>query len=369
MNCCPRCFSHRWIKQLVTETTTKKGTCDYCGAKAVPIVNVATLCKPFSNLVGMYSPLQAGVNVILFKESNPSNFGTPLLDLVQEDWKVFGDRLIQTDRAYDLLEDIVNSDWDDDDGEAKLDAHELYTRNESLFHDSLSEKWAEFRSQVSKDPSLKPDFHELFGEDLARAETELKQGAILYRARPGFAADENGKPMPYASLEIGAPPTDRTLPSRASPKGKRVLYCTDNLRTAIAEIRPQRGLLVSVAKMRVSRDLRILDLCARPTNLNPFVEESLKYELELREVLADFSDDLARPLRRTDNPVLDYLASQKIAALVEEAGYDGITYRSAMAPSGKNIVLFSPDAAEPIESELVEVKQITIRHQHYMPGD
>jgi hypothetical protein len=353
----------------VKETATKKGTCDYCEAKAVPLVDVAMLCEPFSNLVRMYSPLEAGVNVFLFKESNPLSFGTPLLDLVQEDWDVFGDPLIQSDRAYDLLEDIVNSYWDDDSGDPPINARELYTRTESLFHDSLSEKWAEFREQVIKDPILTPDFHELFGENLARAATELKQEAILYRARPGFAVDENDRLVAYAGTEIGAPPTEKTLPSRASPQGKRVLYCADELKTAVAEIRPQRGLLVSVAKMRITKDLRILDLCARPANLNPFVEESLKYELELREVLADFSDDLARPLRRTDNPVLDYLASQKIAALVEEAGYNGIIYRSAMVPSGRNIVLFDPDAAEPIESELVEVKQITIRHQHYVPED
>ncbi len=369
MNCCPRCFSYRWVKHIVRETATKKGTCDYCEAKLVPIVDVAALREPFSNLVRMYSPLEAGVNVFLFKESNPLSFGTQLLDLVQEDWDVFGDPLIQTDRAYDLLEDILNCNWDDDSGESPINARELYTRTESLFHDSLSEKWAEFREQATKDPTLKPDFHELFGENLARAATEIKQGIILYRSRPGFAVDENDRPVAYAGTEIGAPPTEKTLPSRASPKGKRVLYCADELKTAIAEIRPQRGLLVSVAKMRVVRDLRILDLCARLANLNPFVEESLTYELELREVLADFSDDLARPLRRTDNPVLDYLANQKIAALVEEAGYHGIIYRSAMAPSGKNIVLFDPDAAEPIESELVEVKQITIRHQHYMPED
>ena len=130
----------------------------------------------------------------------------------------------------------------------------------------------------------------------------MKEGAVLYRARPGFAIDPDAKPVAYAGSEIGAPPTSR-LSSRASPKGKRVLYCASKPKTAIAEIRPQRGLLVSVAKMRSTKDLRILDLCARPADLNPFVEESLKYELELREVLAHFSDDLARPLRRTDNPV------------------------------------------------------------------
>jgi RES domain-containing protein len=220
---------------------------------------------------------------------------------------------------------------------------------------------------VKKDHTLKPDFHELFSEDMARAETALKEGTILYRARPGFAIAD-GKPVPYADSEIGAPPANKALASRASPKGIPVLYCANKEKTAIAEIRPQRGLLVSVAKMRTTKELRILDLCTRLPALNPFEEESLRYELELREVLADFSDELAAPLRRTDDPS-DYLASQKLSALVEEAGYDGIIYRSAMAPSGRNIVLFAPDAAAPVESELVEVKQITIRHGPYEPEE
>lgn len=367
MNCCPRCFRNSWVKQRFTETATKKGICEYCGAKAVPILDVAALSEAFSNLVGMYSPLKPGVNVVLFKESDPLNFGTPLLYLVQGDWNVFSDRLLQSDRAYDLLEDIANSNWDDDSGEPTLDARELYTSDSSLYHDSLHEKWRDFRAKVKKDPTLKPDFHELFGEDIARAEAALKKGSTLYRARPGFA-NADDKPIPYTGSEIGAPPANKALASRASPKGKRVLYCADNEKTAIAEIRPQRGLIVSVAKMQTSNDLRILDLCTQLPPLNPFEEESLRYELELREVLADFSEELATPLRRTDDPS-DYIASQKISALVEEAGYDGIIYRSAMAPSGRNVVLFAPDAAAPVESELVEVKQITIRHVPYEPEE
>jgi hypothetical protein len=187
----------------------------------------------------MYSPLEAGVNVFLFEDSNPTNFGSPLLDLIEEDWSVFSERLVEGRGASDLLEDIVNIDWDDDSGESPVNRHELYTRHGPWFHTSLEEHWAEFRARVRGKPELKPDFHELFGEDITRTQTEVKQGTILYRARPDFAVDGNGKTVPFDGSEIGAPPTDKALPSRASPEGKRVLYCADNPRIAIAEIRPQ----------------------------------------------------------------------------------------------------------------------------------
>ena len=116
--------------------------------------------------------------------------------------------------------------------------------------------------------------------------------------------------------------------------------------------------------MRTTRELRVLDLRSRHPPLNPFIEESLRYKLELHEVLRDFGQELATPLRRTDNPA-DYLPSQKVSTFIEQAGYDGIIYGSAMAPSGRNIVLFDPGAAIPIDSKLIEVKQVSVRYVVY----
>jgi RES domain-containing protein len=364
MNCCPRCFNHKWVKEQVTSKATHRGDCDYCVATNVPLVNVAALCGAFSNLLDMYAPLENDVNVKLFRESSPIDHGSPLVDLIQEDWDVLSDAVIGNDRASALIEDIVNSDWDDDSGESPVDADDLWTRNDSLWHESLSEKWADFRARVLAHPDLEPDFHELFGEDIACTEVAIPQGYAFFRARIGFATDQDGRRTPYGGSEIEAPPPEKCGSSRAAPEGKRVLYCASSERTAIAEIRPQRGLIVSVATMRSTRELRVLDLCKRRPPLNPFLEGSLRYELELREVLRDFSQELATPLRRTDNPA-DYLPSQKVSAFIEQAGYDGIIYGSAMAPSGTNVVLFDPGAATPIDSKLVEVKQFSVRYEEY----
>ena len=366
MNCCPRCFNHKWLKEQVKSKATHRGDCDYCGATNVPLLSVAALCGPFSNLLDMYAVLESGVNDMLFRESAPLNHGSPLVDLIQEDWDVFSDAVIENDRASALLEDIANCSWDDDSGESPLDADDLWTRNDSLWHESLSEKWADFRAHVLAHPDLEPDFHELFGEDIGCTESAIPPGSTFFRARIGFATDQDGRCVAYTNSEIAAPPSEKCHSSRAAAEGKRVLYCSRNQQTAIAEIRPQRGLLVSVGTLRTTKELRLLDLCARRPPVNPFVEGSLRYELELRDVLRDFSQELATPLRRTDNPA-DYLPSQKVSAFIERAGYDGIIYGSAMASAGRNVVLFDPDAVEPVESELVEIKQIIIRHDSYEP--
>jgi len=312
----------------------------------------------------MYSVLESGVNDMLFKESNPLDHGSPLVDLIQEDWDVLSEAVIGNDRASALIEDILNSDWDDDSGESPVDAYDLWTRNDSLWHESLSDKWADFRARVLAHPDLEPDFHELIGEDIGCTEVRIPSESTFFRARIGFATDQDGRRIAYSGSQIGAPPAEKCRSSRAAPEGKRVLYCSNNQRTAIAEIRPQRGLLVSVGTLRATKEIRLLDLCTHRPPVNPFAEGSLRYELELRDVLRDFGQELATPLRRTDNPA-DYLPSQKVSAFIERAGYDGIIYGSAMAPSGRNIVLFDPDAATPTESKLVEVKQSSIRYEDY----
>jgi hypothetical protein len=53
-----------------------------------------------------------------------------------------------------------------------------------------------------------------------------------------------------------------------------------------------------VGKMQVTRDLRILDLYAPLQGVNPFEQGALSYELELREVLSQFSDEAPKKNRR-----------------------------------------------------------------------
>jgi len=94
---------------------------------------------------------------------------------------------------------------------------------------------------------------------------------------------------------------------------------------------------------------------------NPFTSENLAYDVEFARLLYAFAEELATPLRQKDD-VIDYLPSQRLVQVFKNAGVDGIRYPSAMAPEGTNIVLFNPALVEIGNSELFEVKEISIKY-------
>jgi hypothetical protein len=116
-----------------------------------------------------------------------------------------------------------------------------------------------------------------------------------------------------------------------------------------------------VTEVRASRELRILDLATEPTWPNPFTDDAVNYEVEFAALLAAFAEELEKPLRRRDDPT-DYIPSQKLTALIERAGVDGIRYPSAMSPGGTNVVFFDPRAVDIGLSSLVEVTDTKVSY-------
>jgi hypothetical protein len=348
------------LRDYARERTKATGTCPVCHRRKRPLLDVADLYEPFENLMRFYeSP-----------EGAPMETGEPLIRLVQEDWDVFDERIIASGQADALLESIMDSGWDDDDGLPPVGAWEHYVRaTDRWYHESLSELWARFSEDVKRDPSHElqfrdADFHDfLIREDVVgRMAVHLPTGTRLYRARLGFVSASDGVELPYAGADIGGPPPDKATAGRANSQGKVVLYCADREETAIAEVIPARGEYVSVAELRTREELRILDLSTDPESPNPFTDESLGYEVEFVGLLHGFADALATPLRQRDD-VLDYLPSQKLAEVLERAGVDGIRYPSAMAPDGTNVVLFAPRLVDIGPSRIIEVTATSIEYQ------
>lgn len=314
------------------------------------LIAVADLYHVFQNLMGLYVP------------SNDPH-GEPLVDLVQLEYEVFGEDLYSSGNAARLLEDIMRSGWDDDSGESPVDAHELYYPRASLwYHTTRAAEFEEFCERVKNHPTEKLSLHDLFEEELARTEAELTQDKAIYRARIGFVEDEQQGIKPFKDHDIGPPPPGKARAARANTEGEVVLYAADQEATAIAEIRPWRGLLVSVAEIKPSRKLRLTDLSKSPPLVNPFADEAPQYESELVELLVAFGVELGRPLRRADD-ARDYLPCQKLVHRIRESGmYDGIRYPSAMTPGGTNVVIFDPTLALVGPSRLVQVTDMEISY-------
>ena len=356
---CPDCFAHPWLREYVATHSTGAGTCPSCRRRARPLIPVARLYNPFETLLSSYQ----------LAEGPPMEHGTPIVALIQDDWEVFSERLIESGREGVLLESIMATGWDDDDGLPLLCASDPYVaRHRRWSHDTLDEIWEEFAEQVKADPSYPLEFRDpdfdafLLHEDLAGRRTAREPaGKIFYRARLGAVRGPSGA-KPYAGSDIGAPPPERADPGRANAKGRVVLYCADQEHTAIGEKRPANGEYVSVAEVRARKELHLLDIATEPEWPNPFTNEAVNYEVEFASLLVAFGEELAKPLRYRDDPT-DYIPSQKLAELIERMGMDGIRYPSAMAPGGTNVVLFDPSVIEVGDSRLIEIVQTTVEYR------
>lgn len=359
--CCPSCFDHPWLVASVRKGSTETGTCDYCGTADVPLLDVAELSEAFHNMLTIYEELQAGETMGDFED--PLNVGETLIEMIQEDFGVFSDLVFDCGEAGRLLEDVANADWDDDGGESMIHATELRTRRKSIWHTTEAERWDKFCEEVRQSPATEPNFNEILGEDLGRRKSTLNAGTIVYRARLGWHGEENdGNKIPWRGGDIGAPPPEKSREGRANAKGQIVLYVAEGEKTAIAEIRPARGLIVSVAQFRTSRDLRLLDLARAFEAPNPFTDNPLRYWIEFQELLQAFGWALSKPLERDDD-LADYLPSQKLADFVRASSFDGMRYPSAMHAQGANIVLFDPASCEFVDAKLVRVSNIEIEYE------
>ena len=350
MYCCPNCFAHRWVKSFVENHSKITGKCDFCEAEEVPLLCTDDLAQPFLNLLSMYMV------------ANSCESGESLLSLIQWHWEVFDDGLLE-DRQAALLEAIANYNWDDDDGEPLLDATELYMpRSRQSFHETHRERWERFCSDVRDDPQTLIPFDEFIAEELAESEERLAMGTVLYRARLGFAVDENAERLPWSGNEIGAPPLDKATAGRANAEGRVVLYAADQEKTAVSEVRPALGFYVSVAALGLKRDCRVLDLTKELSELNPFVRESIGWHVEVRGLLNSLGEEMARPFLRGDDKML-YVPCQRLAEYIHENGYDGIRYPSALDPGGSSIVFFDASVAEVEKSKLVKITEVNVEYE------
>jgi hypothetical protein len=117
--------------------------------------------------------------------------GDTLISLVQDQWNVFSERLQAVQKSEELLEDILNSDWDDDSGEFPVNALDSYRARAVL---NELETWEQSCWEVKENPDVEPEFSDYFDDELSAVEKTIRGGTIVYRARSGWAdSDEGGR--------------------------------------------------------------------------------------------------------------------------------------------------------------------------------
>jgi RES domain-containing protein len=364
MACCAGCFSNPDAKALVRALKGSRGDCDHCGRQRVKIVDESELREPFETLAGQYGAfgevelgpfadgLSAGVDTLInhlqytwgiFSEDMPGDLPEPQADLL--------DAILTGGRYFDPKED-----------DRPLGARDLcVSRRDSIYRVTAHELWSQKRAEFAARGS-KLTLDESWMWALHRAEVKLKRGSALFRARLGYRENDRGR-SPWDARRLGAPPPSKAKAGRANVKGTPVFYAADNEETAISEVRPALGHIVSVGTFRLKQSHNILDLAQPITLGNPFSSTDAWEAEEMGEYLQAFGAELARPLTRDDRPTRDYKASQVLCRTIRRAGYGGVRYPSAMRQGGTNVVLFDPRAARLIDARLVEITSLSLAYE------
>jgi len=212
------------------------------------------------------------------------------------------------------------------------------------------------------------DFIDIILFSAKKRETTLEKGTKLVRARIGSyydeREDENGELTivsgPLPRNELMAPPPNKAKGGRINPRGISYLYLSNNIETAILEVRAWIDQEVSVGYFEIKKELKCIDTSRdKKGTFFPWgiTEEKLTPDEKEEFVWGGINSSFSRPVRSEDETI-SYIATQYISELFKTNGYDGIIYKSALTEKGYNIVLFNPKNTSLKGARVFKIKSI-----------
>lgn len=194
----------------------------------------------------------------------------------------------------------------------------------------------------------------------------IPAGTEYYRGRVGVASRLSnifaypGQPdmfryQPYSGSAINRPPIHLAGEGRLNRNRVSVLYVASDVSTAISELRPHPGHLISTAKFTLEHEIKIADFSK--FDIRDFLSDS---KLEQLRDLISISDILNLPIQPEHRYL--YSVTQLIADSLRLEGFDGLTFKSSIGP-GVNLTCFVSDAFSLVKDseEVYEIDALRYR--------
>lgn len=305
------CLKDKALISLI-ELIGEKDVCDLTGKEEKVVDTEADLSDTFQTFVEC------------FKEDA---HGDPLLSKIQTDWHVFADDLAEP-ILKEILKETISS--------LSLDTKVVYSNKvvECIgIWDILKEEIIKkFRFLSIKDMTYEDYLLRSF--DVHRREFSHLR---LFRSR----INEDGSVLPKDANKMGAPPAKLASGGRANPEGIPYLYLSNTPETTFYEVRAVYLDNISTALFECTDELTLIDFSTIDSPFNDIyesVENGIIGELLVRKI----SEDLSRPMRRSDSP-LEYIPTQFICEYIKyQTDADGIVFNSSLHKDGVNYVIFNP---------------------------
>lgn len=364
---CGDCAKDPELKALV-ESDLSEGVCGICGSSASPVYNPERFAEA-RNLIRALIRFH-------FSEPdyNPNEGGTSIHNVLLEEPNPIVETAKPGRHARAFIHRITWEDgmYPDPDKGIRLYAGEE-PNLEQLLNFSIPETVSPFwrlgeRLKRENFHAVEDAMEELVIRIEADIESKVPEDSLWYRGRIGVARDGLGIPRgevvrvatPYKGAAIGARlPPDATA-GRTNREGVSVLYLASEVETALAEIRPHPGHLISVGGFRAKKHLRIARFDLPIRNFS-----SSDDRLDLFTIIYHIDWLLRFPIIPEERH--RYAATQLLSDILIRRGFEGIAYRSSVG-TGINLCVFDPSAFA-FDEGVSTVKQVEQLHYAFSDMD
>lgn len=199
-------------------------------------------------------------------------------------------------------------------------------------------------------------------ENILKANTIVWRAQIGCKLEPYYQTDpDSGENIHIDDFELPFPPRRmKPLPysaseGRANPKGIPCLYMASDKETAMSEVRPWLGSVISLSKLKLKKDLKILNLSVEYGNYNIRFMNVTDEEI-IKSVWCDIDNAFSIPTKVSDL-TSDYAPTQIISEFIKSKGYDGIAYKSSLA-DGHNLAIFDLESANVVSSSVFKTSKV-----------
>lgn len=195
----------------------------------------------------------------------------------------------------------------------------------------------------------------------------IPKGNIYWRARLGFDSEEitdddddirviRDEDRPYSKDKM-KPISNWQSEGRANPRGIPYLYLATTRNTSLAEVRPWIGATISVAQLKIRRDLKVID-CSKHHSMDSFISLLGDHTRPMEDgIWMAIDRAFATPVSR-DEESKEYVPTQITAELFKSEGFDGIVYKSLLSDDGFNLAIFNLDDAQVFHCALYKAAAI-----------
>ena len=239
-------------------------------------------------------------------------------------WTKFEEEIKYGNRFFPKTDILGKLDKMREQAKFTINKGEIFYRSRLLHSPFLVKEAADIIAKYcpemkGKDPKEIHTYQKVYLPMLELSDEFRRDVSSLFKGRKRFWG--------YNAKDSDAPPVNVPSEGRANPRNISYLYMSDDIKTSIFEVRPHVNQNISVAEIRVDKNLEIYDFCSEKGT------EDISEYFMLQKISELFSDTK----QQAGN---DYYATQYISEYIKKKGYDGIRYKSSLNPEGHNIVLF-----------------------------